>query len=178
MKNKFARANSCARTTEAASSHTTALSPKTDLLAVSLLHFATFHTFGTAVAAIVSTPFVVVIVVTVAICYVTGSPTSFLRLRRCCLWRCCLRRCFLRLLFSRATCATDVRQIGVHTKLSELVGALETISFRHLHEGGATSACVCACTNDCIFVRIHTCVRLPNATLTQFHIAYHRNSHA
>ena len=39
----------------------------TDRLAVILLHFATIHSFGTTVAAIISTSFVVVLIIAIAV---------------------------------------------------------------------------------------------------------------
>ena len=63
-------------------SHRTVLSLKTDLLAVRFVDCTTGHTFGAAVTAIVRTPFIVVVVVAVAVSLVTWSSTGFLRLRR------------------------------------------------------------------------------------------------
>ena len=50
----------------------------TDLVAVLRVDFATFHSSGAAVAAIVRTPWVVVVVVAVAVSKVLGRSTIFL----------------------------------------------------------------------------------------------------
>ena len=50
----------------------------TNLLAVLLHHFVTFHSAGTTVAAIVRTSFVVVVIVTIAVSKVRERSTTFL----------------------------------------------------------------------------------------------------
>ena len=49
-----------------------------NLVAVLLHHLTTFHGAGTAVAAIVLTPFVVVLIVAVAVSKVLGKSTTFM----------------------------------------------------------------------------------------------------